>query len=222
MFPISNGMNPQWKNLINSLKKKGVLKTPNIISAFEKIDRKDFVIDEYKNSAYVDEALPIGEGQTISQPYTVAFMLELLQPKSGNKILDIGSGSGWQTALLAEIVGKHGKVYSIEIIPELCKFGKENISKYNFIEKSLPAGRQGIVECFHQSAENGLPEKAPLDGIIAAAALDEKVPEQWFNQLKTGGRLVAPIRNSVWLFIKTDNEKFEQHEYAGFAFVPFV
>ena len=91
---------------IDGFIKQGVLKTPAIIEAFKKIDRADFVTPELKERAYINEPLPIGEGQTISQPYTVAFMLELLQPESGNKIFEIGFGSGWQTAILAEIVGK--------------------------------------------------------------------------------------------------------------------
>jgi protein-L-isoaspartate(D-aspartate) O-methyltransferase len=208
-------MNLDWQNLIESLKKKGVLKTPSIIEAFEKIDRKDFVLGEYKDMAYIDEALPTLGGQTISQPYTVAFMLELLQPKAGDKILDIGAGSGWQTALLAYIVGEKGEIYSMEIIPEVCEFGKTNVSKYNFIEK-------GIVEWFCQSAEKGLPEKAPFDGIIAAAALGNKAPDEWLLQLKQCGRLVVPIKNSIWLFVKKSDNNFEQHEYQGFTFVPFV
>ena len=119
-------------NLVEKLKVDGFLKMPAIISAFQKIDRADFVLPQYSNEAYEDYPLPIGHGQTISQPATVAFMLELLQPKIGEKILDIGAGSGWATALLAEIVGKDGKVYGLEIISELVEFGKNNLGKYNF------------------------------------------------------------------------------------------
>lgn len=203
-------MNPQWKNLLEKLKAEGVLKTPNIIKAFEKIDRKDFVPEEYKSLAYIDEALPTKEEQTISQPYTVAFMLELLQPKRGDKILDIGAGSGWQSALLACIVSK---VYAIEIIPELCEFGKNNVAKYNFIEK-------GVVEWFCQSAASGFPAGSPFDKIISAASLKDRPPEEWFSQLKDGGRLVAPVNQSIWLFIKAE-DKIEEYEYPGFSFVPF-
>lgn len=201
--------------LVSHLKSVEVLKTPRIISAFEKINRKDFVLKEFEDSAYTDTALPIGKGQTISQPYTVAFMLELLQPKRGDKILDIGFGSGWQTSLLANIVEKKGKIYAMEIVNELCEFGEKNISKYNFIKK-------GIVECFCQDAEKGLKEKAPFDGIIAAAALGGKVPKEWKDQLKPRGRIVVPIKNSIWLFTKIGDNKFEKYEYPGFIFVPFV
>mgnify|MGYP001575730005 FL=1 len=100
-------------SLIDSLIKEGWLKTPKIIDAFQKIKREDFLPDNLKDSAEVDAAMPIGFGQTISQPLTVAFMLELLQPKEGDKILDVGSGSGWTTALLASIVGPAGEVMGL-------------------------------------------------------------------------------------------------------------
>lgn len=214
-------MNSSRKNLLESLKQKGVLNKPQIVSAFENIDRADFVLPEYREMAYIDEALPILGGQTISQPYTVAFMLDLLDPKPGDKILDIGAGSGWQTALLAYIVGhamanrKCGKVYAVELIDKLCKFGMINLSKYDFI-------KQGVASWFCGNASKGLPEKAPFDGIIAAAALDGKIPQEWFDQLKVGGRLVAPINHSIWLFSKKSKSKIESKEHPGFVFVPFM
>ena len=111
------------KYLIKELIEEGVLKTPSIIEAFEKIDRKDFTPEGLRDKAYLNTPLPIGYGQTISQPFTVAFMLELLQPQSGDKVLEVGSGSGWQTTLLASIVGNFpidgGKVFALELIPEL-------------------------------------------------------------------------------------------------------
>ena len=216
-----------------SLIRDGVLKSPDLIAAFRAVSREDFVPDELRGAAAtVNAPLPIGGGQTVSQPFTVAFMLELLEPKAGQKILDIGAGSGWQTALLAFIVSeqrgisnlearisKRGKVYAMERVPELCAFGEENVAKYNFIEK-------GIVEWFCRDATDGLPERAPFDRIIVAAAIDgrglDAIPNSWFIQSARGGVIVAPIGGSIWRFKKNTSGKWEQEEYPGFAFVPFV
>ncbi len=194
--------------------KQGVLETPRIIKAFKEIDRADFIPQELKEKAYINEPLPIGEGQTISQPLTVAFMIELLQPKSGNKIFEIGFGSGWQTALLAEIIGSSGKVFAVERIKELFEFGARNISKYNFIKKE-------IVKTILGDATMGLKEYAPFDKIIAAASGD-KVPEAWLKELKIGGRLVMPVKESIWLYIKKSAKEFKEQKFPGFVFVPLV
>ena len=201
-------------DLINNLIKEGYLKTPRIIEAFRKIDRADFVPENLKDEAYIDAPLSIGAGQTISQPLTVAFMFELLQPESGDMILDIGYGSGWTTALLAEIVGTRGRVFAIERVAELYEFGKRNVEKYNFVEK-------GIVECACADGTKGWVEKAPFDKILASASAKE-LPEAWKEQLKIEGRIVAPIEWSVWLYIQKEKGKFEKFEYPGFSFVPLI
>jgi len=204
------------EDLINELIQQGYLKTPEIIEAFKRIKRQDFVPEDLKNEASINAPLPIGWGQTISQPLTVAFMLELLQPRPGDKVLDIGSGSGWQTALLAYIVSKKsgGKVFTIERIPQLMEFGKRNVEKYNFVKK-------GIVKFICGNGSKGLKGDAPFDKIIAAASAEE-IPNAWKNQLKIGGRLVTPVKSSIWLLIKKAANKFEQKEFPGFAFVPLV
>ena len=201
--------------LIDSLIEDGWLKTPRIIEAFRKIKRADFMSDDIKNLAELNEALPIGYGQTISQPLTVAFMLEQLQPEPCQKILDIGSGSGWTSALLAHIVGLEGKVIAIEIIPKLKEFGKRNTAKYNFVEK-------GIVKFIWADASKGYKKEAPYDRILASAAVQEEIPQAWKEQLKVNGRIVTPIRNSIWTLIKKSKKDFEEIEYPGFAFVPLV
>ena len=202
------------EHLINQLIQEGYLKTPRIIEAFRAIKREDFLPEDLKNEAEINAPLPIGYGATISQPLTVAFMLELLQPEPGDKILDIGSGSGWQTAMLAYIVGEKGKVFAIERIPELVEFGKRNVAKYNFLEK-------GIVEFICADGSKGLEQAASFSGIIAAAACDE-IPEAWKEQLKIGGRLVTPVKSSIWLLIKKSQAEFEEQEFPGFAFVPLI
>ena len=201
-------------SLIDSLILKGYLKTPSLIEAFQKIKRVDFLPSHLKSLSDIDEALPIGEGQTISQPAVVAFMIELLGPKEGEKILDVGSGSGWTTALLAQIVGEKGKVFGIELIPSLAEFGKDNIKQYNFIEK-------GIVKILCQDGSKGLPEEAPFDKILVSASAEDVSPA-FREQLKVGGKLVIPISTSVWLFKKKEKDVFEEKEYPGFVFVPLI
>ncbi len=225
-------MNPEYENLIDSLIKDGYLKTPGIIEAFQAIDRLDFVPEQYQSNAYINEPLPIGFDQTISQPLTVAFMLELLEPKSGEKVLDIGAGSGWQTALLAYIVSKpqtnisirvnprinpreSALVIAIERLPELKKMAEKNIAKYNFLEK-------GIVKIINADGSRGYKKEAPYDKIIAGAAAAGDVPIYWRKQLKIGGRIVAPVENSVIVIDKTGKNKYNQKEYFGFSFVPLI
>lgn len=200
--------------LIEELIQNNYLKTQNIIFAFKKIKRKDFILEEFKDESEGNYPLSIGYGQTISQPLTVAFMLELLQPKKGDKILDIGSGSGWTTALLANIVGEKGKVYGIEIIPELKKFQEKNISKYNYIKK-------GIVELFCVDGTKGLPEKKPFDKILVSA-MSSKIPLALKEQLRIRGRMVIPISDGISLLIKKTKNVFDKKHYPGFSFVPLV
>lgn len=203
------------KTFLDSLIKEGYLKTPEIIEAFSEIKRKDFLPDNIKHLSEINEAFPIGYGQTISQPLTVAIMLELLQPKAGQKILDIGSGSGWTSALLGKIVGKKGKVIALEIIPELKEFGEKNVSKYNFVKSKR-------VEFFTSNGYLGFKKEAPYDRILCSASLEEKVPDAWKEQLKVGGIIVTPIRYSLWKIAKKDEKNFEKEEYPGFIFVPLV
>lgn len=208
-------------NLIDSLIEDGWLKTPRIIEAFRKIKRADFLPAEMKDLAELNEALPIGYGQTISQPLVVAFMLEHLEPRPGDKILDVGSGSGWTSALLGEIVGEKGKVIAIEVVPELKEFGKNNAAKYNFIEK-------GIMEFVCADGSKGYPNIASrselvegFDKILASASA-ERLSLAWKEQIKIGGRIVAPIGSSIWLFIKESAAEFKEVEFSGFVFVPLI
>ena len=183
----------------------------NIIEkAFTEIDRGDFVLPQYLGSVDVDAPLPIGEGQTISQPTTVKMMLEWLDPRPGEKVLDIGSGSGWTTALLANIVGPEGKIYAVEIIPELKKFGEENC---------CCAGIKN-VEFFLAGAVLGLPEFAEFDRILVSAAAEE-LPKELLDQLKVGGKLVIPIGNSIFE-IKKEKSGAKSIEHRGFVFVPLI
>lgn len=178
--------------LINNLIKDGYLKSDLIIDAFSKISRIEFVPRELESQANVDIALPIGYGQTISQPLTVAFMLELLDPQRGQKILDIGSGSGWTAALLSEIVGETGKVIAIERIKELVEFGKKNIEKFSYIKK-------GIAEVHYSDGSCGYPKESPYDRILVSAS-SPKVPEPLKDQLKMGEKWFcrSDIKFIIW------------------------
>lgn len=202
-------------NLIDSLIEEGWLKTPKIIKAFQEIKRADFMPEDMKNLAELNEALPIGYSQTISQPLTVAFMIENLRPEPGQKILDVGSGSGWTTALLSQIVGKEGKIIAIEIVPELKEFGEKNVAKYNFIKK-------GIAEFICADGSKGYKKEAPFDRVLASAAVQDEIPQAWKEQLKVGGRIVCPVGSSIWVLEKKSEKEFEETEHPGFAFVPLI
>lgn len=181
-----------------------------IDEAFEKIDRSNFVLPGYEELANFDIALPIGHGQTISQPTTVRLMLEWLDPKLGQKILDVGSGSGWSTALLSHIVGLQGKVYAVEKIPELKDFGKKNCQRIG-IENA---------EFFVASSEIGLSKFMPYDRILVSAAAEE-IPEELIEQLNIAGKLVVPVGDSVFELEK-EKTGVKTIEHQGFLFVPLI
>jgi len=132
----------------------------------------------------------------------------------GDKILDVGSGSGWTTALLSEIVGEEGRVIAIETIPELKEFGEKNVCKYNFISK-------GIVKFICGDGSKGCPGEALFDKILCSAAIQGEIPSAWKKQVKEGGRIVVPVGSSIYCLVKKGKD-FDKKEFPGFAFVPLV
>lgn len=197
-------------SLVNYLIESGVLHSDNIIKAFKDIDRADFVVNPNASNIYEDHPLQIGHNQTISQPSTVAMMLEMLEPKDGEKILDIGSGSGWTTALLAHIAGESGLVIGVERVDQLVRFGRDNLKKYSFKN----------AEIFKAGVKLGIPNKQ-FDRILVSAAADE-FPHQLASQLKVGGKLVIPIGNYIFEVTKKDNDELKVIEHYGFSFVPLI
>ncbi|PIU08847.1 MAG: protein-L-isoaspartate O-methyltransferase [Candidatus Moranbacteria bacterium CG_4_8_14_3_um_filter_34_16] len=204
-------------SLINDLIKKGFLKDEKIIEAFSDIDRAEFLPENFYKESLSDVALPIGYGQAISQPSVVALMLSLLDAREGQKVLDIGSGSGWTVALLCHIVGRNGYVGAIERIEKLLEWGKKNVDKYGYVKD----GKEGQAEFFLADGSKGLSKRAPFDRILVSAFSDF-IPPVLKEQLKIGGKMVIPIKNNLWFLEKKDSDKFEQKIYPGFSFVPLI
>lgn len=199
------------EQLIDHLIASGVLRSPFLIDAFKKCNRIDFVPEEFRPYAYEDRPLPIEKAQTISQPYTVAVMLELLAPRIGDKILDIGSGSGWTTALLSTLVGESGSVEGIEIVPSLVEYGKENLQRANIHNASISLSDPQTL---------GKPGQR-YDRILVSASAPE-MPFTLFDQLKSGGTLVIPVQNSIWRILKQEDGTLDAYELPGFVFVPLI
>lgn len=197
--------------LVEHLVKTGSLKSPEIIAAFKAIDRADFVLPHYKSKAYHDEPFPIGESQTISQPYVVAKMLELLQVQKGERVLDVGAGSGWTTALLAFLTGKTGQVFGVELLASLLQRCHANLSSYPF--KNISLHKADI--------ELGLKAHAPFDKILVSAQATQ-VPPDLLAQLKVGGIMVLPVANSLFSVTKKTEVDLEIVDYPGFIFVPLI
>ena len=182
-----------------------------ILAAFTDVEREEFVPPRYRDLAYADMPLEIGEGQTISQPYTVAFMTQLLDPQPEDKVLEIGTGSGYQAAILAKLVKK---VYTIERFKGLAEGARKVLKKLGYDN----------VEVIVGDGSKGLSEHKPYDGIIITAAAPE-VPQPLLDQLKVGGRLVAPVGSNLFqemVKITKTKEGLEKEVHPGFRFVPLV
>lgn len=182
-----------------------------VAKAFIDVRREEFLPLEQAGMVDLDTPLPIGFGQTNSQPTTVRLMLEWLEVEPGSKILDVGSGSGWTTALLAHLTGPKGRVYAIEIVPELVDFGRDNCQA---------AGIEN-AEFFLAGKTLGLPKFAPYDRILVSAAA-RSLPQELVDQLKNGGKLVIPVNNDILEIEKRAGGKIDTFKHPGFMFVPLI
>lgn len=198
------------EDLINHLIETNAMHSQNIIDAFLNVDRANFVLDSNDSEVYADHPLPIGHEQTISQPTTVAMMLEMLRPNEGQKVLDIGSGSGWTTALLAYIVGDKGSVTGLERVPYLVKYGNDNLKKYGWKNVKIIQSENGL----------GLVGET-FDRILVSAAANE-FPLKLTQQLNIGGKLVIPVKNSIFEITKKEDGELQGVEHYGFTFVPLI
>jgi protein-L-isoaspartate(D-aspartate) O-methyltransferase len=180
-------------------------------AALKAVPREAFLPDFVAEAGGLNVPLPIGFGQTNSQPHTVQLMLEWLEVEKGQKVLDVGSGSGWTSALLSHLVGSKGKVVAVEIVPELVEFGRSNCQRL---------GSKNIT--FYLAGEAfGWSKRAPYDRILVSAYARE-LPHDLTEQLAPGGRMVIPVKNSILVVNKDKNGNIDTQDHPGFSFVPLV
>ncbi|WP_406655810.1 protein-L-isoaspartate O-methyltransferase [Methanolobus sp. ZRKC2] len=202
----------QRAQLVSSLKNYGI--SEKILDAIRKVPRHLFVPEVHRGSSYVDTPLSIGYAQTISAPHMVAIMCNLLELEKGLKVLEIGTGSGYNAAVMAEIIGTEGKIYSVERLEPLIRFARANLEEagYNNIEVIFADGTQGY------------PEKAPYDRICVTASAP-CIPQALVDQLKTGGLMVIPegdIYQHLYLLKKDDDGSIIKKDCGGVLFVPLI
>ncbi len=208
------------ERLIKYYIRSGILKSEEVIKAFKKVPREVFVLPEYINQAYSDVPLPIGYGQTISAPHMVCMYAEYLRLKPGLKVLEIGAGSGYNAAVMAEMVSpshlpreKWGHVYSLEIVPELCEFARVNLRRAGYDDRVTVICRDGGL---------GFPEKAPFDRIAITAAAPN-IPPPLIEQLSDKGVLLIPLGSSFFqrlVLVKKVKREIVRDELSSVAFVP--
>jgi protein-L-isoaspartate(D-aspartate) O-methyltransferase len=205
----------QRKRVVKNLVELGYIKSPEVEKAMLKVKREDFVLPQYKRSAYIDAPLPIPGNQTISAPHMHAISLEALELKKGEKVLEVGAGSGILLAYMYEIVKTNGKVFGIEIVPETYEFAKKNLERSGYINK---------VKIILGDGTLGLPEEAPFDKILISAAGPD-FPPPLIKQLKVGGFILGMIglpyghQELVWAK-KTKDGKLIRKNLGSVIFVP--
>jgi protein-L-isoaspartate(D-aspartate) O-methyltransferase len=198
--------------LVEELIREGVVRSEQVRRAMLIVPREEFVLPEYRMMAYEDRPLPLFAGATISAPHMVAIMCELIEPRPGMKILEVGTGSGYHAAVCAEAIGRNGKVYTIEIVKELAVYAAQNIERL---------GYWGVVEVFHSDGRRGLERYAPFDAIIVTAAAST-IPRPLIDQLKNGGVLVIPVEEGGGQVLYRLVKRGEKVEKRAITYVSFV
>jgi protein-L-isoaspartate(D-aspartate) O-methyltransferase len=213
----------EWEQLIQNLKAEGILQSPNVIRAMRLVSREPFLPESMKSSYAVDSPLPIGWGQTASAPHMVSIMNEALQLEVGHTVLEVGAGSGWHAATIAEIIApcdspkeKWGHVYSVEILPSLADCARTNIER---------AGYGDRVTVINSDGSQGYQQEAPYDRILVTAAAPN-IPKPLTEQLKPNGILILPVGGAFYYqtlirVTKTDS-RFIEENLGGVAFVPLT
>jgi len=210
-------MEKERSELVRRLSEMGYIKTEKIKNAMGKVPREEFLPASNRPYAYVDQPLPIGEGQTISAPHMVAMICEFLSLKEGMKVLEIGTGFGYNAAVVAEILGPTGHVYSIERINSLAQIAKENLKRTGYAKN---------ITVILGDGTKGYPEEAPFDRIYGTASAPS-LPEPLKEQLKIGGILLVPVgeqryfQELICISRKSEN-KYEKKSIGGVAFVPMI
>jgi protein-L-isoaspartate(D-aspartate) O-methyltransferase len=214
----------KWEKLVDSLVRQGILQSPEVVNAMLLLPRFKFLPEDMQPYSAADAPLQIGFGQTISAPHMVCIMNEALQLEVGHKVLEVGAGSGWHAATIAELVApknvsksKRGRVYSIEIVQALAETARKNIRN---------AGFGDCVTVINADGSKGYPEKAPYDRIVVTAAAPQ-VPRPLLDQLKVNGVMVIPVGRvsffqTLLRLTKGVDGKIKQENLGGVAFVPLT
>lgn len=210
-------MQNKRKELVSKLQSYGYIKSEEVKNAMLKIPREEFIPPENKQHAYKDQPLPIGEGQTISAPHMVAIICEKLKLENGMNILEIGTGFGYNAAVVAEIIGPEGHLFTTERIESLAHEAEENLKR---------TGYDKNVTVLNTDGTRGLKEEAPFDRIYATASAPH-VPEPLKEQLKVGGRLLTPIGpqsdyQELVCILRVSEDEYKSRKLGGVAFVPMI
>ncbi len=201
------------ERLVEHLKSSGYIKSESVADAMRKVPRHLFLPEEHRDHAYVDRPQPIGGGQTISAPHMVAMMVEALELDKGQKVLEVGGGRGYHAAIIAELVGEKGEVYTVELLDPLAKAAKNNLSKAGYPNVKVIVG----------DGSKGYPKGAPYDRISVACGAPD-IPPPLVEQLKLEGKLLIPVGGNFYqeliLVSKKSETKIDKRGLGGVVFVP--